>query len=58
VLYEIEHGVFRLTGRSHRLAKGGKLKPITEYLSYAKTLWQIDSDILERTPTICQQPLE
>ncbi|HOV34195.1 MAG TPA: thiamine pyrophosphate-dependent enzyme [Candidatus Hydrogenedens sp.] len=47
VLYEIEHGVFNLTGRSRRLAKGGKLKPITEYLSMQKRFGNIDSNILE-----------
>jgi pyruvate/2-oxoacid:ferredoxin oxidoreductase beta subunit len=33
VLYEVEHGVFRLTGRSKALAKSGKRKPVAEYLS-------------------------
>jgi len=32
VLYEIEDGVFRLTGASERLAREGKLKPVREYI--------------------------
>ncbi len=32
VLYEVEDGVFRLTGPSQRLAQGGKLKPVDDYL--------------------------
>ncbi len=47
VLYEIEHGVFSLTGRSRRLAKGGKLKPITEYLSMQKRFGNIDSSTFD-----------
>ncbi|MGC8738130.1 MAG: thiamine pyrophosphate-dependent enzyme [Candidatus Hydrogenedens sp.] len=46
VLYEIEHGVFRLTGRSRRLAKDGKLKPINEYLSTQGRFGNINSDAL------------
>lgn len=34
VLYEVENGEFRLTGRSRRIAMGGKLKPIVEYLNF------------------------
>jgi pyruvate ferredoxin oxidoreductase beta subunit len=33
VLYEVEDGVFRLTGSSASLAKSGKRKPVTEYLA-------------------------
>jgi pyruvate ferredoxin oxidoreductase beta subunit len=33
VLFEIADGVFRLTGRSKRMAKQGDLKPLDEYLS-------------------------
>jgi pyruvate ferredoxin oxidoreductase beta subunit len=33
VLYEVEEGVFRLTGRSKSLAKSGRRKPVSEYLS-------------------------
>ena len=34
VLYEVEEGVFRLTGRSASLAKSGKLRtPVAEYLA-------------------------
>ena len=33
VLYEVEGGVFRLTGRSSSLAKSGSRKPVAEYLS-------------------------
>jgi pyruvate ferredoxin oxidoreductase beta subunit len=32
VLYEIEHGVFRLTSASESIARRGNLKPVTEYL--------------------------
>lgn len=32
VLYEIENGVFRLTGASKRLAESGTLKPVREYV--------------------------
>ena len=32
VLYEVENGAFRLTGRSKSLAKSGELKPIREYI--------------------------
>jgi pyruvate ferredoxin oxidoreductase beta subunit len=33
VLYEVEGGVFRLTGRSKALAKRGNRKPVAEYLA-------------------------
>ena len=33
VLYEIERGAFRLTGRSKVLAKRGNRKPVAEYLA-------------------------
>jgi pyruvate/2-oxoacid:ferredoxin oxidoreductase beta subunit len=33
VLYEVEDGVFRLTGRSRALAKSGKRKPVAEYVA-------------------------
>lgn len=32
VLYEVENGTFRLTGPSQKLARGGKLKPVSDYL--------------------------
>ncbi len=32
VLFEVEDGVFRLTGRSRTMAKSGKKKPIEEYV--------------------------
>ncbi len=32
VLYEVEGGVFRLTGRSKVLAKRGARKPVADYL--------------------------
>jgi pyruvate ferredoxin oxidoreductase beta subunit len=32
VLYEVERGTFRLTGRSRALARRGNLKPVDEYL--------------------------
>ncbi len=47
VLYEIENGVFRLTGRSRRLAKGGKLKPLTDYLSSQKRFGNLDEKTIE-----------
>ena len=33
VLYEIEDGVFRLTGRSASLAKSGARKPVADYVA-------------------------
>jgi pyruvate ferredoxin oxidoreductase beta subunit len=33
VLYEVDGGVFRMTGRSAGLAKSGKRKPVAEYLA-------------------------
>ncbi len=33
VLFEVEAGVFRLTGRSASLAKSGKRKPVAEYIA-------------------------
>jgi len=33
ILYDVEGGVFRLTGRSKALARRGALKPVREYLS-------------------------
>jgi pyruvate ferredoxin oxidoreductase beta subunit len=33
VLYEVEAGVFRLTGKSASLAKSGNRKPVTDYLA-------------------------
>ena len=33
VLYEVENGVLRLTGRSELLAKKGKLRPVNDYMS-------------------------
>ena len=33
VLYEVEGGAFRLTGRSASLAKSGKRRPVADYLS-------------------------
>ena len=33
VLYEVEGGVFRLTGRSKVLAQRGNRKPVAEYLA-------------------------
>lgn len=32
VLYEVEGGVFRLSGRSRNLARSGRLRPVQEYL--------------------------
>ena len=32
VLYQIEDGVFRLTGAGERLAREGKLKPVRDYI--------------------------
>lgn len=32
VLYEVENGVFRLTGPSKRMADEGKVRPVTDYL--------------------------
>ena len=33
MLYEIEDGVFRLTGRSASLAKSGARKPVADYVA-------------------------
>ena len=33
VLYEVENGVFRLTGKSASLAKSGRRKPVADYLA-------------------------
>ena len=33
VLYEVEAGAFRLTGKSASLAKSGNRKPVTDYLA-------------------------
>jgi pyruvate/2-oxoacid:ferredoxin oxidoreductase beta subunit len=33
VLYEVEEGVFRLTGRSRSLSKSGARKPVAEYIA-------------------------
>jgi pyruvate ferredoxin oxidoreductase beta subunit len=33
VLYEIENGEFRLTGKSLSIAKSGRKKPIDEYIA-------------------------
>lgn len=32
VLFEVENSVFRLTGRSRRMARGGQRKPVSQYL--------------------------
>jgi pyruvate/2-oxoacid:ferredoxin oxidoreductase beta subunit len=34
VLYEVEEGVFRLTGKSLSIARSGRKRPVEEYLSY------------------------
>jgi pyruvate ferredoxin oxidoreductase beta subunit len=45
VLYEVEHGVFRLTGRSAALAKAGAaLTPVGEYLKAQSRFKGLDAE--------------
>lgn len=41
VLYEVEDGVFRLTGRSRRMAQSGKRKPVDQYLKLQERFKQV-----------------
>jgi pyruvate/2-oxoacid:ferredoxin oxidoreductase beta subunit len=47
VLYEVENGAFRLTGRSASLAKSGKRVPVADYLATQSRFRGIDSDTIE-----------
>lgn len=50
VLYEVEHGVFRLTGRSRSLARRNKRKPVAEFVSQQsrfKGISQAEVDALQ-----------
>jgi len=47
VLFEIENGAFRLTGRSKRMAKQGALKPIREYISLQGRFHGITEEMLD-----------
>ena len=51
VLYEIENGVFRLTGKSKTLAKDGTLKPLHEYLDPQGRFTHTDSTALNEFQT-------
>ncbi len=44
ILYEIENGELRLTGRSRRIAMGGKLKPIEEYFNFQNRFPKFSQD--------------
>jgi pyruvate/2-oxoacid:ferredoxin oxidoreductase beta subunit len=44
VLFEIEEGVFRLTGRSLTMAKSGKKRPVEEYVKSQERFKQITVD--------------
>ena len=47
MLYEVEDGVFRLTGKSVSLAKSGKRKPVTEYLATQSRFRSIATETAE-----------
>jgi len=40
-LFEIDNGAFRLTAKSRSLAKGGQLKPISDYVNAQKRFGKI-----------------
>jgi pyruvate ferredoxin oxidoreductase beta subunit len=44
VLFEIEDGVFRLTGRSRAMAKSGMKRPVEEYVKSQERFRQITAD--------------
>ncbi|MCG6916892.1 MAG: pyruvate synthase subunit beta, partial [Deltaproteobacteria bacterium] len=44
VLFEVEDGVFRLTGRSRTMAKSGKKKPVEEYVKLQERFRHITPD--------------
>jgi len=47
VLYEVERGVFRLTGKSASLAKSGRRKPVAEYLATQTRFRSVTPDAAE-----------
>lgn len=48
VLYEIEDGEFRFTGRSKKIAESGKLKPLDEFIRVQGRFAGIDADGFEK----------
>jgi len=48
ILFEIEEGIFRLTGRSLALAEKGKLLPVGEFFKYQGRFGKLDEDTLSR----------
>ena len=44
VLFEIEDGLFRLTGRSRKMAKSGKKKTVDQYVKLQERFRQITPD--------------
>ncbi len=50
-LYEVEDGVFRLTGRSRSIAERGKLKPVGDYIKLQGRFAGISADNLKELQT-------
>ena len=50
-LYEVEDGVFRLTGRSRSIAERGKLKPVDDYIKLQGRFAGIGADNLKELQT-------
>ncbi len=50
-LYEVEDGVFRLTGRSRSIAERGKLKPVGDYIKLQGRFAGIGADNLKELQT-------
>ena len=50
-LYEMEDGVFRLTGRSRSIAERGKLKPVGDYIKLQGRFAGISADNLKELQT-------
>lgn len=48
ILFEIEEGIFRLTGRSLALAEKGKLLPVGDFFKYQGRFGKLDEDTLSR----------
>ncbi len=48
VLYEIEDGQFRLTNRSKTLARGGKLRPLREYIEAQGRFGAVDDATMDK----------
>lgn len=48
VLYEIENGVFHLTGRSKRMARQGELRPLREYITLQGRFKGMSEETLEQ----------